>query len=86
SIYFKCAHDGKVPIIPYFDSILYALSTALVLHAAVVEPQAMRPAYYKFIERLTGGYFSQVDRRMMDCYGVCSSKLFPNYKLPLMKK
>ncbi|CAF3658476.1 unnamed protein product [Rotaria sp. Silwood1] len=86
SIYFKCAHNGKVPIIPYFDSILYALSTALVLHAAIVEPQAMRPGYYKFLERLAGGYFSQVNRPMMDCYGVCSSKLFPNYKLPLMKK
>ncbi|CAF2579295.1 unnamed protein product [Rotaria sp. Silwood2] len=86
SIYFKCAHDGKVPIIPYFDSILYALSTALVLHAAVVEPQAMRPAYYRFLERLTGGYFSQVNRPLMDCYGVSSSKLFPNYKLPSINK
>jgi len=84
SIYFKFAHDGKVPLIPWFDSILYALSTALVFHAAVVEPQAMRPAYYKFLERLTGGYFSQVNRPLMDSFGVGSSKLFPNYKLPLI--
>ena len=82
TIYFKCADDGKVPILPWFDSILYGLSTALVLHAAVVEPQAMRPSYYKFLKRLTGGYFDQVNRPMMNCYGTCSSKLFPNYKLP----
>jgi hypothetical protein len=81
-IYFKFAHDRKVPIIPWFDSILYALSTALVFHAAVVEPQAMRPGYYKFLERLTGGYFAVVNRPLMDCYGVCSSKLFPIYPLP----
>lgn len=85
SIYFKYAHDKKIPLIPCFDSILYALSTALVFHAAVIEPQAMRPAYYKFLERLTGGLFSDVNRPMMECFGVCSSKLFPNYKLPLIK-
>ncbi|CAF3593400.1 unnamed protein product [Rotaria socialis] len=82
SIYFKAAHDGKVPIIRHFDSLLYSLSTALVLHAAVVEPHVMRPGYYRFLARLTGGYFSQVNRPMMDSYGVCSSKMFPNYKLP----
>jgi len=82
SIYFKLAHEGKLPILRWFDSFLYAASTALVFHAAVVEPQAMRPAYYRFLERLTGGHFSEVNRPMMECYGVCSSKLFPNYKLP----
>ncbi|CAF1311827.1 unnamed protein product [Adineta steineri] len=85
SIYFKYAADKKVPIIPWFDSVLYALSTALVFHAAIIEPQAMRPAYYKFLERLTGGHFSEVNRPMMDCFGVCSSKLFPSYKLPSLK-
>jgi len=84
TMYFKCADDGKVPLIPWFGAMLYALSTALVFHAAVVEPQAVRPAYCRFLERLTGGYLSQVNRPMMDCYGVCSSKLFPNYKLPLI--
>lgn len=81
----KYAHQGKLPLIPCFDSILYALSTALVFHAALVEPQAMRPAYYKFLERLTGGHFSQVNRPMMECFGVCSAKLFPNYKPPVSK-
>ncbi|UJR15017.1 hypothetical protein I4U23_001994 [Adineta vaga] len=85
TIYLKYAHQGKLPFLSYFDSILYALSTALVFHAALVEPQAMRPAYYKFLERLTGGHFSQVNRPMMECFGVCSTKLFPNYKLPLTK-
>lgn len=78
----KFAHEKKVPLIPWFDSILYALSTALVFHAAVLEPQAMRPAYYRFLSRLTGGHVSEVNRPMMDCFGACSSKLFPNYKLP----
>ncbi|CAF1487993.1 unnamed protein product [Adineta ricciae] len=85
TVYLKYAHRGKLPFFSYFDSILYSLSTALVFHAAVVEPQAMRPAYYRFLERLTGGYFSQVNRPMMECFGVCSAKLFPNYKLPLTK-
>jgi hypothetical protein len=82
SIYFKYAHESKVPLLPWFDSVLYALSTALVFHAAIVEPQAMRPAYYRFLERMTGGHFSNVNRPMMECYGVCSSKLFPNYRPP----
>lgn len=72
-----------MPFIPWFDSILYALSTALVFHAAVVEPQAVRPAYYRFLSRLTGGHISEVNRPMMDCFGACSSKLFPTYKLPI---
>ncbi len=83
-IYFKFAHDGKVPLIPWFDSILYALSTALVFHAAVMEPQAMRPGYYKFLERLAGGHFAEVNRPLLDCYGVCSSKLYPTYQSPLI--
>jgi hypothetical protein len=81
-VYFKFAHDHKVPIIPWFDSILYALSTGLLFHAAVVEPHAIRPGYYKFLERLTGQHFVQVNRPLLDCYGVYSSKLYPNYKLP----
>jgi len=82
SIYFKLAHDKKVPLFPWFDSILYALSTALLFHAAVFEPQAIRPAYYKFLDRLTGGHLVELNRPMMDCFGACSSKLYPNYKLP----
>ena len=71
-----------MPLLPWFDSILYALSTALVFHAAIVEPQAMRPAYYKFLVRLTGRHFAEVNRPLMECFGVHSAKLFPNYKLP----
>jgi len=82
STYFKYAHQKKVPLIPWFDSILYSLSTALLFHAALVEPQSIRPAYYKFLERHTGGHLIEVNRPMMECFGVCSSKLYPNYKLP----
>lgn len=82
SIYFRLAHNKKLPLLPWFDSVLYALSTALVFHSAVIEPQVIRPAYYKFLLRLTGNHLVELNRPMMDCYGVCSSKLFPNYKPP----
>ncbi|CAF1437508.1 unnamed protein product [Didymodactylos carnosus] len=81
-LWFQGVKSKKVPLLPWFDLVLYTLSTSLVFHAAVVKPQAVRPAYIKFLQRLTGGYLAAVNRPLIDCFGTHASRSFPNYCAP----
>lgn len=44
---------GWVPYIPAFPVILYVFSTSILFHACVLEPHNLKPAYWKFVMRLT---------------------------------
>lgn len=46
--------QGVVPRVPYSTEIVYALSTALVLFNAVMEPLNIRPSYIRFLNDITG--------------------------------
>ena len=46
---------GKLPEIKWFVIFLYCLSTAVLFHAAIVEPQNLRISYWKFLYNLSGG-------------------------------
>lgn len=48
---------GFVPKIPGFTVLLYCASTALLFHAATLEPMTLRPSYWKFLYSISGGRF-----------------------------
>ncbi|XP_045196902.2 transmembrane protein 135-like isoform X2 [Mercenaria mercenaria] len=78
-LYFKGIASGKVPYIQCADIIIYSISTALVFHAAVIEPHNLRPAYWNFLLRVTGNKFATMNRRLLDPWVPDCSKLFPDF-------
>lgn len=46
-----------VPRVPYFTILLYCTSTAILFHAAILEPLALRLSYFKFLHSVTGGRY-----------------------------
>lgn len=64
---------GYVPKIPGFTVLLYCASTALLFHAATLEPMNLRPSYWKFLYSISGGRISVMDRSGFDVYGLNTS-------------
>ncbi|KAM9332078.1 transmembrane protein 135 [Pholidichthys leucotaenia] len=79
TIYFKGIEAGKVPYFPHADTIIYAISTAVCFQAAVMEVQSLRPAYWKFLLRLTKGRFALMNRQLLDVFGTQASKGFEGF-------
>ncbi|XP_055890094.1 transmembrane protein 135-like isoform X3 [Biomphalaria glabrata] len=78
-LYFKGIQLYKFPYFKSADICIYAFSTAFIFHAAVMEPHTLRPAYWKFLLRVTENKFSMMNRQLLDVFGVHSSKLYPDY-------
>ncbi|XP_041351724.1 transmembrane protein 135-like [Gigantopelta aegis] len=78
-LYFKGIKAGVLPYIKCADIVIYSISTAFAFHAAVLEPHNLRPAYWKFLLRVTGNRFAQMNRRLVDVFGTNASKLYPDY-------
>ncbi|CAG0879794.1 unnamed protein product [Darwinula stevensoni] len=70
---------GFVRSVPGFTVFLYATSTALLLHAAVVEPHNLKDSYWRFLNRITGNRISEMNRRLLDEFGFRSSTLQPSF-------
>ncbi|XP_035910400.1 transmembrane protein 135-like [Anopheles stephensi] len=64
---------GYLPRVPGFTVMLYAVSTALLFHAATIEPQNLRPSYWKFLHSISGGRICIMDRSGFDVYGLDTS-------------
>ncbi|XP_062542098.1 transmembrane protein 135-like [Armigeres subalbatus] len=64
---------GYVPKVPGFTVLLYCASTALLFHAATLEPMTLRPSYWKFLYSISGGRISVMDRSGFDVYGLNTS-------------
>uniref|UniRef100_A0AAG5D461 Transmembrane protein 135 N-terminal domain-containing protein n=1 Tax=Anopheles atroparvus TaxID=41427 RepID=A0AAG5D461_ANOAO len=64
---------GYVPRVPGFTVMLYAVSTALLFHAATIEPENLRPSYWKFLHSISGGRICIMDRSGFDVYGLNTS-------------
>uniref|UniRef100_A0A182TR37 Transmembrane protein 135 N-terminal domain-containing protein n=1 Tax=Anopheles melas TaxID=34690 RepID=A0A182TR37_9DIPT len=64
---------GYLPRVPGFTVMLYAVSTALLFHAATIEPQNLRPSYWKFLHSISGGRICIMDRSGFDVYGLNTS-------------
>lgn len=65
---------GKVPEVKWFIIFLYCISTAVLFHAAIVEPQNLRSSYFKFLYNLSGGRIAVMARTPLDVFGLDTSK------------
>ncbi|XP_058837672.1 transmembrane protein 135-like [Topomyia yanbarensis] len=65
---------GYVPKVPGFTVLLFCVSTALIFHAATMEPMQLRPSYWKFLYSISGGRAMLLDRSGFDVYGVGTSR------------
>lgn len=73
---------GYLPKVPHGTVLLYCFSTAILFHAALLEPQNLRPSYYKFLHGLSGGRIAVMSRKCLDPFGLETSK----YHEEVMKK
>ncbi|XP_057373857.1 transmembrane protein 135-like [Daphnia carinata] len=78
-LYYEGVEAGYLIKVPGFTSILYSLSTSILFHAAVMEPHNLKPAYWKFLMRITGRKISELNRKTLDIMGLQSSKMLPNF-------
>uniref|UniRef100_A0A182FHE7 Transmembrane protein 135 N-terminal domain-containing protein n=1 Tax=Anopheles albimanus TaxID=7167 RepID=A0A182FHE7_ANOAL len=62
--------QGYLPKVPGFTVLLYSASTALLFHAATIEPKNLRPSYWKFLHSISGGRICIMDRSSFDVYGL----------------
>lgn len=65
---------GYLPKVPHFTFILYSLSTAVLFHAALLEPMNLRTSYWKFLQSLSGGRIAAMNRNCLDVYGLKTSQ------------
>lgn len=65
---------GLVPEVKWFVIFLYCFSTAVLFHAAIVEPTNLRSSYFKFLYNLSGGRIAAMARGPLDAFGLQSSK------------
>ncbi|XP_068187224.1 transmembrane protein 135 isoform X2 [Antennarius striatus] len=79
TMYFKGIEAGRFPYFPQADTFLYAISTAICFQAAVMEVQNLRPAYWKFLLRLTKGRFALMNRHVLDVFGTNASRDFKGF-------
>ncbi|KAK6629694.1 hypothetical protein RUM43_003512 [Polyplax serrata] len=77
-LYSKMVQAGYLPDIPHGTVFLYCLSTAILFHAAILEPQNLRPSYYKFMHLLSGGRIAMMSRDCLDPFGMETSKYHAN--------
>ncbi|KAG5327629.1 TM135 protein, partial [Pseudoatta argentina] len=66
--------NEKVPEIKWFASLLYCFSTAVLFHAAIVEPQNLRSSYWRFLYTVSGGRIAVMSRLPMNVFGLETHK------------
>ncbi|CAL1277515.1 unnamed protein product [Larinioides sclopetarius] len=76
--YLMGMEKGTLPHIKCFTPLLYSASTALLFHVAVLEAHNLKPAYFKFLTRVTDNRLFTVNHHVLDMFGTQSSKLFPD--------
>ena len=59
--------------------LLYAVSTALLFHAGMLEPQNLKPSYYVFLSKVTGRKLHDINRHLMTVYGTNSNALMKDF-------
>ncbi|XP_069691997.1 transmembrane protein 135-like isoform X2 [Periplaneta americana] len=72
-IYVDSIQKGYVPELPGANILLYSFSTAILLHAALVEPQNLRSSYWKFLYNISGSRIAVMNRKPLDAFGLGTS-------------
>ncbi|XP_019871641.2 transmembrane protein 135 isoform X2 [Aethina tumida] len=65
---------GIVPKVPGFTEFLYCFSTAILFHAAIMEPTNLRPSYWKFLHSISGGRIACMNREPLNVWGLKTSE------------
>ncbi|CAH0546836.1 unnamed protein product [Brassicogethes aeneus] len=65
---------GVLPKVPGFTEFLYCFSTAILFHAAILEPTNLRPSYWKFLHSISGGRIACMNRIPLDAWGLNTSE------------
>ncbi len=65
---------------------MYAISTAILFTMAVFEPQHLKPQYYNFLSKTTGGKLYEFNRKILDVYGTNSAMLMNDFWPNLSEK
>ncbi|XP_026669348.1 transmembrane protein 135-like isoform X2 [Ceratina calcarata] len=73
-LWYDLAEKGIVPEVKWFAIFLYCFNTAVVFHAAIVEPQNLRSSYWKFLHNVSGGRIAAMSRTPIDKFGLNTSK------------
>lgn len=84
-LFTKGVERGILPRIPLTDILLYCSGFSILGHAAIFEPHNIRPGYWSFLVKLTGGKFPFVFRKLLDVYGTNASKMYPDFVPDLNK-
>nr|XP_033338609.1 transmembrane protein 135-like isoform X1 [Megalopta genalis] len=63
-----------VPEVKWFVIFLYCFSTAVLFHVAIIEPQNLRPSYWKFLCNISGDRIANMSRIPIDQFGLETSK------------
>lgn len=71
-MYIKGSSDGLFPDLHQSNIFIYCFSTALLFHAAVLEPHTLRPSYWKFLQSVSGGSIGLFDRHCVETFGLKS--------------
>ncbi|KAJ8968444.1 hypothetical protein NQ314_002303 [Rhamnusium bicolor] len=61
---------GIFPRVPGFTEFLYSFSTAILFHAAILEPTNLRPSYWKFLHSISGGRIACLSRTPLEVWGL----------------
>jgi hypothetical protein len=72
--YIMGINKGIVPRVPGFTEFLYCFSTAVLFHAALLEPTNLRPSYWKFLHSISGGRIACMNRIPLDAWGLGTSE------------
>ncbi|KYQ52530.1 hypothetical protein ALC60_08391 [Trachymyrmex zeteki] len=70
----NAVENEKIPEIKWFAILLYCFSTAVLFHAAIVEPQNLRSSYWRFLYTVSGGRIAAMSRLHMNVFGLESHK------------
>lgn len=73
-MYIKGSNNGVFPELPKANILFYCFATAILFHAAILEPHNLRPSYWKFMQSLSGGTVGLMDRQCLDVFGLKSSE------------
>lgn len=72
--YADAVDAGYLPEVPFGTIVLYSFSTAVLFHAAFLEPQNLRSNYVRFLDGLSGGRIVAMARRPLDHFGLDTSR------------
>ncbi|CAL4069335.1 unnamed protein product, partial [Meganyctiphanes norvegica] len=85
SLYERGCDNGVLPRIPLAAELCYSLAVGLAFHISVVEEHHMNPSYRTFLNSVTGGRYSAINRQLLEPWGLHSGLNFtdtwPDYDL-----